>query len=55
MDGTIEYDAKGSKSIRERQIPYVFTHIRKLNNKTNEQRGKKANQETVNRFLIRDL
>ena len=27
MDGTREYYAKWKKSVRERQIPYDFTHV----------------------------
>ena len=37
------------KEVRERQIPYDFTHIWNLRKKINEQRGgkeKETNQET---------
>ena len=33
--------AKKNKSVRERQIPYDFTHRWNLSNTTNEQRKKK--------------
>ena len=49
MDGTREYNVKQDKSNRERHIPYVFTHMWNLRNKTNKQREKeerKINQET---------
>ena len=44
MDGTIEYYAKRSQSVRERQIPYDYTRMWNLRNKTNEQRGEKERQ-----------
>ena len=50
MDGAREYNAKQNKSVRERQIPYDFTHLWNLRNKTNKQRRKKekdTNQETL--------
>ena len=34
MDGARMYDAKRNKSARERQIPYDFTHMWNLGNKT---------------------
>ena len=47
MEEAREYYAKWNKSIRERVIPYDFTHMWNLRNKTNEQRGREreANQE----------
>ena len=42
----LEYNARHKS---ERQIPYDFTHMQNLRNKTNEPRGKKKieiNQET---------
>ena len=45
MDGHREYNAKQSKPVRERQIPYDFTHMCNLKNKTNEQRKKKKNNQ----------
>ena len=47
MDEAREYYTKRNKSVREKQIPYDFTHMWNLRNKTNEQRGKKReiNQE----------
>ena len=50
MDGTREYNAKQNKSIRERQIPYCFTHTWNLRNKTNEQRKKREREELRNIF-----
>ena len=41
MDGPREYNAKQSQPVRKRQIPYDFTHMCNLKNKTNEQRNKK--------------
>ena len=40
VDGARRYDAKWNKSIRERQMPYDFSPMRNLWNKTNEQRKK---------------
>ena len=37
MDGSRRYYAKWNKSDRERQIPYGFTYMWHLKNKTNEQ------------------
>ena len=60
MDGTRGYYAEQNKSIRERQIPYDFTHTWNLRNKTEEYRGREGKikqdeiregdkpQETVN-------
>ena len=39
VDGTRVY--KWNKSVRERQIPYDFTHIWNLRNKTDEHRWEK--------------
>ena len=46
--GSREYNAKQNKPVRERQIPYDFTYMWNLRNKTNDHRGTKreANQET---------
>ena len=46
MDGAREYIAKQNKPVRERQIPYDFTHMWNLRNKTNEQRKKKKPRKT---------
>ena len=40
VGGTRVYYAKWNKSIRERQIPYDFTHMWNLRNKTSEYRGR---------------
>ena len=48
MDGATEHYAKQNKSVRERQIPYYFTHLWNLRNKTNEQRKKR---QTKNQTL----
>ena len=37
MDRPEEHYAKGNKPVRERQIPYVFTHMWNLKNQTNKQ------------------
>ena len=50
MDGAREYNAKWNKSVRERQIPYDFTHMWNLRNKTNEQREKERGKPR-NRLL----
>jgi len=47
MDGAREYSAKQNKSVRERQIPYDFTHMWNLRNKTNEQRKKEETGQKV--------
>ena len=39
MDRIGKYHAKGNKSVRERQIPYNFTHMWNLKNK--QAKGKK--------------
>ena len=36
MDRAKEYYAKWNKSVQERQMPYDFTHMWNLRNKTNE-------------------
>ena len=41
MDGPGEHYAKWSKPVRERQIPYDFTHMWNLKNKMNEQTKQK--------------
>ena len=50
VDGARGYYAKWNKSIRERQIPYDFTHMWNLRMKKKWAKGKKrrseANQET---------
>ena len=50
MNGTREYNSKRNKSVRERQMPYDFTHMWNLRNKTNEQREKKreTKKQTLN-------
>ena len=50
VDGAREYDAKQNKSPREKQIPYDFTYMWNLRNKTNDQREKKrqAKKQTFN-------
>jgi len=45
MDGAREYNAKQNNLVRERQIPYDFTHMWNSRNKTIEQRGKKRERE----------
>ena len=41
VDGARMYYAKQNKSIRERQIPYDFTHLWNLRNKTDEHMGRR--------------
>ena len=48
MDGTREYYAKRNKSVGERQIPYDFTHMQNLRNKT---KGKEERDKPRNRLL----
>ena len=45
VDGAIVYNAKWNKSIRERQIPYDFTHMSNLRNVTEEQWGAQRREE----------
>ena len=40
LDGARMYYAKRNKSIRERQIPYDFTHMWNLRNRTVEHMGR---------------
>ena len=53
MDGARGYYAKQNKSVRERQIPYDFTHTWNLRNKTDEHkgRGKKKEREANHKRL----
>ena len=41
------YDAKPNKSVRKRQIPYYFTDMWNLRNKTNEHRGREGKIKQV--------
>ena len=50
MDGAREYYAKQNKSVRERQIPYDFTHIWNLRNKINEQKEKRERGQARKRL-----
>ena len=52
MDGPGEHYAKWNKSIRERQLPYDFTHMCNLKNKINEQKNWKRFIETENREVV---
>ena len=57
MDGTGRYYAKSNKSVRERQISYVFTHMWNLRNRrpwgkgrgknSYKQRGREANHKRL--------
>ena len=59
MDGTGRYYAKSNKSVRERQVSYVFTHVWILRNLTEghggregeknsyKQRGREANHKRL--------
>ena len=58
MDGTGGYYGKWSKSVRERQISYVFTHMWKLRNLTEDHEGREGTKNSyreVWRQTIRDL
>ena len=53
MDESRGYNGKQNKLIRERQIPYDFTHLWNLRNKTDGHKGRtkggrEANQKTHN-------
>ena len=48
MDEAREYNAKQNKSVRERPIPYDFTHMWNLRNKT---KNKKRDKKKKNRLL----
>lgn len=41
LNRSTEYNAKWNKPVREKQIPYDFTHMWNLRNKTNEHQGEK--------------
>ena len=52
IDGAGEYHAEWNKSVRERKMPYDFTHMWNLRNKTKGQRKRETNQ--ANRLLTID-
>ena len=54
MDGSIKYNAKQNKSVRESQTPYNFTPMWNLRNQTNKQRGKirETERETKQETLL---
>jgi len=45
VDGAKRHYAKGNKSVRERQIPWDFTLLWNLRNKTDEHRGREKEGE----------
>ena len=45
MGGARAYYAKQNKSVKERQIPYDFSHVWSLRNKTGEHRGRKEKKK----------
>ena len=51
MDGAREYYAKQNKSVKERQMPYDFTHMWNLRNKTNKQRREKRREASQKQTL----
>ena len=51
VDGAREYNAKWNKSFRERQIPYDFTYMWNLRNKTSEQIKKRERDKPKNILL----
>ena len=50
MDGAREYNAKQNKSVKERKIPYDFTHMWNLRNKTDKHRGREGK---INKMKIK--
>ena len=55
MDESRKYNAKQNKPVRERQIPYDFTHVWNLRNKrkqTKKKKNKKTNQKTENKLMV---
>ena len=51
MDGSKEYNAKQNKPVKEQEIPYDFTHMWNLRNKTNKGKQKerdKPKNQTLN-------
>ena len=50
MDGGREYYAK---QVRERQVPYNFTHMWNLRNKINEPRGERKRGKPGSRLLTK--
>ena len=54
MDGARVYYAKQNKSVRERQIPYDFTQMYNLRNKTGEHNGGvEGERETNHKRLLK--
>ena len=49
VDGTERYYAKWNKSVRERQIPYVFTLMWILRNLTEDQGGEEGGKKVTER------
>ena len=49
VDGTGEYYAEWNKSVRERQISYVFTHMWNLRNLTEDHGGREGKRIVSNR------
>ena len=47
MDGARVYYTKRNKSVRERQLPYDFTPMWHLRNKTNQHTKKKETKKTA--------
>ena len=47
LNGTGGYYAKWNKSVREREIPYVFTHLWNLRNLTKDHGGREAEKKIV--------
>ena len=50
MDGAREYNAKQSQSVRERQIPYDFTHMWNL--RINKQMSKGKKRERTKKWTL---
>ena len=47
MDGATRVLCKQNKSARETQVPYDFTHMWNLGNKTDEHRGKTIGKQKI--------
>lgn len=46
--GTVEHYAKQNKSVRERQIPFDFTHTWNLRSKTNKEEKEREKKNLRN-------
>ena len=51
MDRARKYNARWNKPIRKKQIPYDFTHLWNLRNKTKWAKGKKREKQNEKQTL----